>query len=475
MSKVRTRFAPSPTGFMHIGNLRSALFEYLIAKHDNGDFILRIEDTDRTRYVEGGVDFIYDTLKLCNFNIDEGPNNPGEVGPYLQSERLELYQKYAEELVEKGEAYYCFCSEERLNELREEADILKVPFMYDGHCKSISLSDAKERIANGEKYVIRQNMPKEGTTSYHDLVYGDISVDNNVLEDQILIKSDGYPTYNFANVVDDHLMNITHVVRGNEYLSSTPKYLLLYKSFGWESPVYIHLPHVIKEGGKKLSKREGDASFMDLYNDGYLPEAVINYLALLGWSPVDNQEIFTLDELIEKFDISRINTSPAVYDVMKLRWINAHYIKELDLDRLKSITLPHLKDAYDLSSKSDSFVDELIKLYQNHISYGKEIVEVSSMFFNEEFELSEEAFEFMNQEGIDNTINVFKEEIESISEWSVENILNAINNTKEKAGVKGKMLFMPIRIKVSGVMHGPELADTIHLIGKDKVLENLNR
>ena len=475
MSKVRTRFAPSPTGFMHIGNLRSALYEYLIAKHNDGDFLLRIEDTDRSRYVEGAVEFIYDTLKICNMDIDEGPNNPGNVGPYMQSERLDLYKKYAFELVEKGEAYFCFCSEERLAGLREEADILKVPFMYDGHCKSISMEEAKQRIDAGEKYVIRQKMPKVGATSYEDLVYGNITVENSVLEDQILHKSDGYPTYNFANVVDDHLMNITHVVRGNEYLSSTPKYLLLYRSFGWESPVYVHLPHIVKEGGKKISKRDGDSTFMDLYNDGYLPEAIINYLALLGWSPVDNQEIFSLEELIEKFDVTRINNSPAVYDVMKLRWVNGHYIKKLSIDELLKITKPHLENAYDLSNYSDEFIKELVSLYQNHISYGKEIVEVSTMFFNDELELDEEMIEFMNQDGVDNTISVFKNEIENIIDWKIENIQTAINNVKEKAGVKGKMLFMPIRIKVSGVMHGPELPNTIHLIGKDKVLERLSK
>lgn len=475
MNNVRTRFAPSPTGFMHIGNLRSALYEYLIAKHNGGEFILRIEDTDQSRYVEGAVEFIYDTLKICNINIDEGPNNPKEYGPYTQSERLDLYKEYAFKLVEMGKAYFCFCSEERLNSLREEADILKVPFMYDGHCKNISMEEAKKRIEDGEKFVIRQMMPKEGVTSYHDLVYGDIKVENSVLEDQILLKSDGYPTYNFANVIDDHLMNITHVVRGNEYLSSTPKYLLLYEAFGWESPVYVHLPHIIKEGGKKISKRDGDSTFMDLYNDGYLPEAIINYLALLGWSPASNQEIFTMDELIEQFDIERINTSPAVYDVMKLRWVNGHYIKKLSIEELLKITVPHLEKAYDLSKYSSEFIKELVSLYQNHISYGKEIVEVTDIFFKEEIELNDELKEFMAQDGVDNTINAFKEEIELISDWSVENINAAINNVKEKTGSKGKMLYMPIRIKVSGEMHGPELPNTIHLIGKDVVLSRLSK
>ena len=474
MEKVRTRYAPSPTGFMHIGNLRTAIFEYLIAKHQGGDFILRIEDTDQTRKVDGAVDFIYNTCKLCGLNFDEGPNNPGEVGPYFQSERIDLYKKYAEELVQNGKAYYCFCTEERLTKLREIADKSKIPFMYDGHCKHLSKEEIEENLKNGVPYVIRQSMPKYGKSTYIDAVYGKIEVENRILEDQILIKSDGYPTYNFANVIDDHLMKITHVARGNEYLMSTPKYNLLYESFGWDTPTYFHLPMVLGEDGQKLSKRNGDASFMDLYNEGYLPEAVVNYLALLGWSPEDNNEIFTLDELIEKFDPKRISKAPATYDVKKLRWVNAHYIKKLSDEDLFKLTFPFLNDAYDLSNKSEDWVKELILLYREHISYGKEIVDVTSMFFNDKLDLNEECIEFMKDETIPNTLKVFKEEIENISDWTVENISLAISNTKEKAGVKGKMLYMPIRIKVSGIMHGPELPNTIHLIGKDKILERLN-
>ena len=473
MEKVRTRFAPSPTGFMHIGNLRSALFEYLVAKTNDGDFILRIEDTDQTRYVEGAVQFIYDTLKVCDIHVDEGPLEGGDFGPYTQSERVDLYRKYAEELVEKGEAYYCFCTEERLEKLREEAEIRKVAFMYDGHCQKLTKEEIEEKKKAGVPYVIRQKMPKEGTTSYEDLVYGKISVENELLEDQILLKSDGYPTYNFANVIDDHLMEITHVVRGNEYLSSTPKYLLLYKAFGWESPEYIHLPHIVKEGGKKISKRDGDSTFMDLYNLGYLPQAIINYLALLGWSPEDNVEIFTMEELIKKFNVKRINNSPAVYDIKKLNWVNAHYIKELSLDEFKKLVLPFLEEEYDLGTKSNEWLDELLTIYQSHISYGKEIVEEVSLFFKDEIELNEEAVEFMKTEGVDATVNEFKNQIENISEWTVENISNAIQNTKEVTGNKGKLLFMPIRIKTTGQMHGPELPNTIHLLGKDLVLNRL--
>ena len=475
MEKTRTRFAPSPTGYMHIGNLRTAIFEYLIAKHDNGDFILRIEDTDQTRKVEGATEFIYDTLKLCGFSIDEGPLNSKEYGPYVQSERIEIYQEYAHKLVEMGKAYYCFCTEERLNELREVANLNKVPFMYDGHCKNISREEALARIEAGEKYVIRQAMPKEGETVIDDIVYGKVVIDNSVLEDQILLKSDGYPTYNFANVIDDHLMKITHVVRGKEYLDQTAKYNLLYEAFGWDKPKYIHVAMVLGEDGSKLSKRNGDASFMDLYNEGYLPEAIVNYLVLLGWSPNSNQEVFSMDELIKEFSPERISKSSSQYDVKKLNWFNAQYIKKLEDDKYLELVMPFLKEAYDLTNKSEEWIKHLALIYKNHINYGKQIVSDVSLFFDKETKPSEECIEFMKNEEIPTVINAFKQEIEAISDWNIENISNAINNVKEKTGVKGKMLYMPIRIKVSGIMHGPELPDTIFLIGKDTVVERLSK
>ena len=475
MEKKRTRFAPSPTGYMHIGNLRSAIFGYLMVKHDGGDFLLRIEDTDQTRKVEGAVEFIYDTCRLCGLEFDEGPLNGGPYGPYTQSERLDIYKKYAHELVEKGEAYYCFCTEERLDKLRKIAEDNHMAFMYDGHCKNLSHEEIEEKIKAGVPYVIRQKMPKEGVSTYEDVVYGTISVENRILEDQVLLKSDGYPTYNFANVIDDHLMHINVVARGNEYVMSTPKYNLLYDAFGWERPTYIHLPMVLGEDGQKLSKRNGDASFMDLYHEGYLPEAIVNYLALLGWSPVDNQEIFTLEELVKVFDPSRISKSPSTYDVKKLNWVNAHYIKKLSLEDCVKLVKPFLSEAYDLSDKSEKWLNELVRIYQNHISYGKEIVKETEMFFNKDINPDFECIEFMKDESIPKTIEVFKEEIENISEWSIPNISNAINNTKEKASVKGKMLYMPIRIKTTGVMHGPELPDTIYLLGKDIILERLSK
>ena len=475
MKETRTRFAPSPTGYMHIGNLRTAIFEYLLAKKDNGKFILRIEDTDQTRKVEGAIDFIYNTLKLCNFEIDEGPNNEGKYGPYVQSERKEIYKKYALELVEKKKAYYCFCTEERLTNLREIASLNKQPFMYDGHCKNLTQEEIEEKLRNNEPYVIRQAMPKEGQTIINDLVYGEVVIENKILEDQILLKSDGFPTYNFANVIDDHLMEITHVVRGKEYLDQTAKYNLLYEAFGWEKPTYIHVAMVLGEDGNKLSKRNGDASFMDLYNEGYLPMAITNYLVLLGWSPKDNKEIFTMDELIKEFDPTRISKSSSSYDLKKLKWFNAHYIKQLTKEEIIKLCLPFLKEAYNLDDKEESWINHLIEIYQNHLSYGKEIVELTDLFFKDKINLTEECQEFMNQEGIENTIQTFKKEIENINEWNLENIINAINNTKEKAQVKGKMLYMPIRIKVSGQMHGPELPDTIYLLGKETIINRLSR
>ena len=345
--------------------------------------------------------------------------------------------------------------------------------MYDGKCKNLSEEEVKERIARGDKYVIRQAMPKEGTTTINDLVYGEIVIDNSVLDDQILLKSDGFPTYNFANVIDDHLMNITHVIRGKEYLDQTAKYNLLYDAFGFEKPSYIHVAMVLGEDGTKLSKRNGDASFMDLYNEGYLPMAIVNYLVLLGWSPNSNQEVFTMEELIKEFDPSRISKSSSTYDVKKLNWFNAQYIKKMPFDDYIKLVKPFLEDAYDLTDKTDSWVKHLVEIYQSHISYGKQIIDEVSLFFIDKIKLDDECKSFLKQEGVSDTLTEFKNQIESIEDWNVENISNAINNIKEKGIAKGKMLYMPIRIKVSGLMHGPELPDTIYLLGKEKVLNRL--
>ncbi|MDE7286795.1 MAG: glutamate--tRNA ligase, partial [Lachnospiraceae bacterium] len=348
MTKIRTRFAPSPTGRMHVGNLRTALYAYLIAKHEGGDFILRIEDTDQERYVDGAVDIIYRTLQKTGLIHDEGPDKDGGVGPYVQSERQKagIYLEYAKKLIEKGEAYYCFCDKERLSGLKSQIVEGKEITVYDKHCLSLSPEEVEEKLKAGIPYVIRQNNPTEGTTSFHDEIYGDITVDNSELDDMILIKSDGYPTYNFANVVDDHLMGITHVVRGNEYLSSSPKYNRLYEAFGWDVPVYVHCPLITDEEHHKLSKRCGHSSYEDLIEQGFLTEAVVNFVALLGWSPSEsNEEIFSLEELAKVFDYHHMSKSPAVFDYTKLKWMNGEYIKAMEQEAFYEKAEPFLKQA----------------------------------------------------------------------------------------------------------------------------------
>ena len=477
MSKVRTRFAPSPTGRMHVGNLRSALYEFLIAKHEGGDFMLRIEDTDQERFVEGAVDIIYRTLAETGLVHDEGPDKDGGYGPYVQSERMKtgIYMKYAKELVEKGEAYYCFCDKERLSTLKTEVVEGKEIMIYDKHCLSLTKEEVEANLAAGKPFVIRQNIPNEGTTTFHDELYGDITVENAELDDMILIKSDGYPTYNFANVVDDHLMQITHVVRGNEYLSSTPKYNLIYQAFGWDVPSYIHCPPVMKDEKHKLSKRNGDASYQDLINKGFLNEAILNYIALLGWSPEGEQEIFSLDELIEAFDVKRISKSGAIFDINKLKWINSQYIKKLDTKQLTKLCLPFLQEAYDLSDKSEEWIEKLVEVHRDHISCGEEIVEQVKLFFEDEIHLEEEAVEFMKDEAIPNTLAVFKSKVEELAEenFKQDQIFACIKATQKEAKARGKMLYMPLRIATTGIMHGPDLAASMELLGKDKVLKRL--
>ena len=342
---VRTRFAPSPTGYMHVGNLRTALYAYLMAKHSGGTFILRIEDTDQERYVDGAVDIIYNTLRETGLLWDEGPDVGGPVGPYVQSERMGMFKAYAEQLVKEGKAYYCFCDKDRLEEMRLVQKASGQAPHYDGHCRNLSAEEIQAKLDAGVPYVIRQKMPQEGTTSFEDVVYGHIEVDNSTLDDQILIKTDGMPTYNFANVVDDHLMGITHVIRGSEYLSSTPKYNLLYQDFGWEIPTYIHCPPVMKDAQNKLSKRNADASYQDLVAKGYLTEAVLNYILLLGWSPKGEQEIFTLREMVELWDEHFIGKAPAIFDPQKLRYINAEYIRALSPEAFYEKALPYLDQA----------------------------------------------------------------------------------------------------------------------------------
>lgn len=376
MKKVRTRFAPSPTGYMHIGNLRTALYEYLIAKHENGDFILRIEDTDQEREVEGAVEMIHDVMNQTGLDYDEGPDKPGNYGPYVQSQRLGMYKEYAEQLVELGGAHYCFCSEEEIAKQKEAAQ--GEAFLFVDPCHNISLEEAKQRVANNEPYVIRQTIKRHGVTHFDDEVYGRIEVENKILDESILLKSDGFPTYNFANIVDDHQMEITHVVRGNEYLSSTPKYNLIYEAFGWDVPTYVHVPPVMKDEHHKLSKRNGDASYQDLIKQGYLNDAIINYIALLGWAPEGEEEIFSLQDLIRVFDVKRISKSGAIFDIEKLKWMNGIYIRNMDLETFHAMVQPY----YAKCITRDVDLKELSKVLQLRISTLAEIEEAID-FINE--------------------------------------------------------------------------------------------
>jgi glutamyl-tRNA synthetase len=466
---VRTRFAPSPTGFIHVGNLRSAIFTYLIAKKDQGTFVLRIEDTDQERFVEGAVDAIKYTLESCGLIWDEGPDKGGDFGPYIQSERMGMYKKYAMELVEKKEAYKCFCTEERLASLRDKGYA-----KYDGHCLHLTDEEVKEKEGQGLPFVIRQKVPNEGATSFTCKVYGEITIENKEIEDQILLKSDNYPTYNFANVIDDHFMNITHVVRGNEYLTSTPKYTLLYKAFGWEEPTYVHLPLVVKEGGKKLSKREGDAYYSDFVKKGYLPEAIVNFLALQGWSPENNQEIFSLEELTNNFKIERINNSPAAFDLKKLNWINSQYIKKLDVEELKELCMSHLVSEGIIEGKDDAWITSLLMVFKDRLDYGSQIIDLYDEFFDQEFVLGEEESEFINQEGVNETLVAFRNLLSELNTFTAADIKPLIKETGKIAGSKGKMLYMPLRIATTASMHGPDLPQVLALLEKETVLERLD-
>ena len=477
MSKVRTRFAPSPTGRMHVGNLRSALYEFLIAKHAGGDFMLRIEDTDQERYVEGAVDIIYNTMRTTGLIHDEGPDKDGGFGPYVQSERMQtgIYMKYAKELVEKGEAYYCFCDKERLSTLKSEVVEGKEISVYDKHCLSLSKEEIEANLAAGKPFVIRQNIPNEGKTTFHDELYGDITVDNSELDDMILIKSDGYPTYNFANVVDDHTMNITHVVRGNEYLSSSPKYQRLYDAFGWESPVYIHLPLITDENHKKLSKRSGHSSFEDLLEQGFLTEAVVNFIALLGWSPEDNNEIFTLDELIADFDYKRISKSPAVFDYTKLKWMNGEYIKKMDFDAYYEKALPYIEKAVtkDIDKK------KLAEICKTRIEVFPDICDLLD-FLEELPEYDIEMYTHKKMKtNAETSLSVLKEllpVLEAQEDYSNDALYQLLIEQVEKMGVKNGYVLWPVRTAVSGKQMTPAGATEImELLGKEESIVRIKK
>ena len=476
--EVRTRFAPSPTGYMHIGNLRTALYTYLIAKKAGGKFILRIEDTDQERYVEGATEIIYRTLKRVGLNWDEGPDIGGPVGPYIQSQRMGIFKKYALELVEKGEAYYCFCDKDRLTELKAVQEASGVSPMYDRHCRNLPKEEIEKNLAAGVPYVIRQKIPLEGTTTFHDELYGDITVDNSTLDDQILLKTDGMPTYNFANVVDDHLMGITHVVRGNEYLASSPKYNLLYKAFGWEVPKYIHVEHIMKDKHNKLSKRNGDASFEDLMEKGYLSEAVINYIALLGWAPKGEREIFSLEELIDEFDISGLSKSPAIFDPLKLRAINAEYIRRLAPEKFAEYAAPYIRQTV---KREDVDLGKIAALLQNRTEVFTDIPEqVDFIDRMPDYDLSLYVNKKMKTD-CDTSLDALERALpvlEAIPQerWNEQTIHDELFKLIAEMGVKNGYILWPVRVAISGKQFTPggaiEIAD---IIGKPDTIARMKR
>lgn len=476
MGKVRTRFAPSPTGRMHVGNLRTALYAYLIAKHEDGDFLLRIEDTDQERLVEGAVDIIYRTLQKTGLIHDEGPDKDGGVGPYIQSERQAsgIYLEYAKKLIEKGEAYYCFCGKERLESLKQVVAGKEIS-IYDKHCLQLSKEEIEAKLAAGVPYVIRQNNPQTGTTTFHDEIYGDITVDNTELDDMILIKSDGYPTYNFANVVDDHLMGITHVVRGNEYLSSSPKYNRLYEAFGWDVPVYVHCPLITDETHKKLSKRCGHSSYEDLIEQGFLTEAVVNFVALLGWSPEDNQEIASLEELVQKFDYRHMSKSPAVFDYGKLKWMNGEYIKAMDFEVFYKKALPIIKEV--LTKEYD--FEKIAKMVKTRIEVFPDIKELIDFFEKiPEYDVSMYTHKKMKTNA-ESSLLVLREVLpllEAQEDYSNDALYEMLSAYIKEKGYKNGYVMWPIRTAASGKQMTPcGATEILEIIGKEESIARIKK
>lgn len=487
MKEFRLRFAPSPTGYLHIGGLRTALYNFLFVQQNNGKFILRIEDTDQTRFVEGAIENLIESLKWSGITYDEGvfvENHKvvqkGEYGPYIQSERLDIYKKYVDELIEKDEAYHCFCSKERLESVREEQRVKGLVPKYDGFCKNIPLEEAKQRVANGEEHVVRLKLPHDRDIKFNDLVRGDIVINTNDIDDQVLLKSDGFPTYHMAVVVDDHLMNITHIVRGEEWLPSTPKHIYLYEAFGWEKPVYVHLPTVLNNDRKKLSKRQGDVSVDDFKNKGYLPEGLINYLALVGWSPENNEEILSMDEMIEKFSFERVSKTGGIFDKDKLDWVNGHYIRSSSVEKITELVIPLLKEADYIDEKFENENKEwlmiLVDTVKESLSSLIEIVEKVKFVFDEEVEAVEEgALELLKGEQVPALMAAIKDELNSIDSIDLEYAKTFMKTIQKATGIKGKNLFMPTRVAITGSEHGPEMVNILYLLGKDKIIKRVDK
>ncbi|MFA5523702.1 MAG: glutamate--tRNA ligase [Tissierellales bacterium] len=485
MSEVRVRFAPSPTGYLHIGSLRTALYDYLYAKNKGGKYILRIEDTDQTRYVDDSIEKMLEVLSWSGVIHDEGVFiedgklvQKGEYGPYIQSERLHIYKEYIEELLAKGHAYYCFCDKERLEKIREEQKEKGLMLGYDGYCRDISIEEAKKRIEAGEEYVIRLKLPKNRDIVFNDIIRGKITINTKDLDDQVLIKSDGFPTYHFAVVVDDYLMKITHIVRGEEWLPSAPKHAYLFEAFGWETPEFVHLPTVLNKEKKKLSKRHGDVSVEDFRAKGYLPEGLINYLALVGWSPEDNQEFFTMDQLIEQFSFDRVSNTGGVFDKDKLDWVNGHYIRNADVDELTKLAIPHLLNVGDITEEDVNnrydWIKLLVSTLQERISYIAEIVEKAQFYFDNEVKPeNEEVSEMLKGDQVPSLLLAFREELLQIDEVDDEFATTIMKKIQKSTGVKGKNLFMPIRSVLTGQLHGPDLDKIILILGKQNILSRI--
>lgn len=485
MAEVRVRFAPSPTGYLHIGSLRTALYDYLFAKNKGGKYILRIEDTDQSRYVDDSIEKMLEALTWSGVVHDEGVFiedgkivQKGEYGPYIQSERLHIYRKYIDELMEKGHAYYCFCDKDRLERIREEQKGKGLMLGYDGRCRDISIEEARKRVEAGEEHVIRLKLPKNRDIVFNDIIRGRISINTNDLDDQVLLKSDGFPTYHFAVVVDDHLMKISHIVRGEEWLPSAPKHAYLFEAFGWKTPEFVHLPTVLNKEKKKLSKRHGDVSVEDFRAKGYLPEGLVNYLALVGWSPESNEEFFTLDELIKEFSFERVSNTGGVFDKDKLDWINEHYIRNKNVEEITKLAIPYLLDAGyikedDVSNRYD-WIKLLVSTLQERISYVAEIVEKAQFYFDNEIKPeNEEVSEMLKGEQVPSLLEAFKEELSQIEEVNEEFSTTIMKKIQKSTGVKGKNLFMPIRSTLTGQLHGPDLDKIILILGKQNLLSRI--
>lgn len=484
---VRVRFAPSPTGFVHVGGLRTALYNYLFAKANEGTYLLRVEDTDQERYVEGALENMLDSLSWAGIPHDEGVvltdgkvTEKGNKGPYIQSQRLHIYREHLQNLLDSGHAYPCFCSKERLEKVREQERKKKGTPRYDGHCRNLSQEETSERLDSGETYVVRLKLPENTDIKFHDLIRGDVSMNTEDMDDQVLMKSDGYPTYHFAVVVDDHLMEISHVIRGEEWLSSTPKHVFLYQVMGWEAPIHVHLPNILNHDRKKLSKRHGDVAAEDFRRKGYLPEALINYIALLGWSPKENQELFTLEELEQNFSLERVSKSGGVFDVKKLNWMNSHYLREADIDKLAELAIPHLVEAglidKDNVEKEKDWINNLTAVLRESIDNLSELPAKASVFFRDEIQVEAgEAQEWFESDELRTLKQPLIEALSVLDEWHESMIKKALKPIQKETGLKGPNFFKPLRVALTGNVHGPDLMLVIQVLGKERVLERLEK